>query len=200
MGDETTILWALLRGLDVGNDRPSRPRTSLQPSCWTAWLGHRQPTGSEPARYTVDCDEVDQDSWGSRPWHSGVVHSRLPGDRIGTAIMLLHVSGPTRHAQIVSNVIRGGRRCVVTQSSAPFTTRNPPWGQRNNKLLLGGNRDRFIGASSPIAGHFTSGPNSSIYLPCRARPSVSVRAPIGRLDAGSNCDLDKSPCQAGVWG
>lgn len=124
---ETTILWALLRGLDVGNDRP-RQTTSIPSALLLdglAWVRSSQRDAG--ARGTqVDCDEVVQDSWGPRPWHSCEVHSRLPGDRIGRAIMLLHVSGPARRAQIASNVIRGGRRCAATQGSAPFETRNPP--------------------------------------------------------------------------
>lgn len=56
-----------------------------------------------------------------------------------------------------------------------------------------------MGASIPIAGQFQCSKFKHIFA-SPGRPSVKYQAAIGRLDAGSNCDLDKSPCQAGMWG
>lgn len=135
---ETTILWALLRGLDVGNDRPRQ--TEKIPSALLldglAWVRSSQrDTGARGTQ--VDCDEVVQDSWGPRPWHSCEVHSRQPGDRIGRAIMLLHVSGPTRRAQIASNVIRGGRLLYCNAGLSPFRNAQPALRQRISYSSVG---------------------------------------------------------------
>lgn len=75
---ETTILWALLRGLagwtlemiaQADREHPFSPHPVGRLGLGTCSQLRASLRGTR-----LDCDEVDQDSWGPRPWHSGVVH------------------------------------------------------------------------------------------------------------------------------